>query len=123
VNAIEHRADDTHVFRLSAKPRHVRLCSRSAVPQELGVARDPRSLGVAVRQLVLAQPQRQRVLEASAASLAEGFHEFEPSNGIRWTDGDAAIPAELFAGMTRSAMLLVQLGAETCYVDHGPGAA
>ena len=90
----------SYVFRLGAKPRAIRLRSRSAVPQELGVARDPRPLGVAVRRIVLAQARRQRAVEADAASLVDGYHAFEPDNGIRWTDGDAAVPPELFAGMS-----------------------
>ena len=52
VDAIE-RHDDRYVFRLAAKPRAIRVRSRSAVPQELGVARDPRRLGVALRRIVL----------------------------------------------------------------------
>ena len=90
-DAIE-RHDDRYVFRLAAKPGAVRVRSRSAVPQELGVARDPRSLGVALRGIVLAQARRQRAVEADATSLIDGYHVFEPANRIRWTDGDAAGP-------------------------------
>ena len=57
LDAIERR-DGTHVFRLTAKPRSVRVVSHAAAPQQLGLARDPRTLGVAVRQLVLVQPRR-----------------------------------------------------------------
>jgi hypothetical protein len=38
-------------------------------------------------------------LVADAASLIDGFHAFEPDNGIRWgirwTDGDAAVPKDI----------------------------
>jgi hypothetical protein len=83
------------------------------VPQELGVARDPRSLGVAVRRIVLAQARRQRAVEPDAASLIDGYHAFEPDNGIRWTDDDAAVPAGLFADMSGSGMLILHLGEAT----------
>jgi hypothetical protein len=43
------RSDVWHVFRLSVPPANVRIVSRSGMPQELGVARDPRCLGVALR--------------------------------------------------------------------------
>ena len=43
-----------------------------------------------------------RVIEASDATLTDGFHAFEAANGFRWTDGDAAVPIELFAGFAGS---------------------
>ena len=43
------RTAERCAFRLPPRPRSVRLRSRSAVPQELGVARDDRCLGVAVQ--------------------------------------------------------------------------
>ena len=62
------------------------------MPQELGVARDSRPLGVAVRRIVVAHARRQRVAEADSTSLIDGYHAFESDNGIRWTDGDAVVP-------------------------------
>ncbi len=118
VDAIERR-EDTYVFRLTTKPRSVRLISRAAAPQELGLARDPRVLGVALRRLVLVQARRQQVIEADASTLADGFYPFEPEDGIRWTDGDATIPAELFSGMVGRGMLILHLGAATKYADEG----
>ena len=88
-------------------------------PTELGLARDPRVLGVALRQLVLVQARRQQVIEADASTLADGFYPFEPEDGIRWTDGDATIPAELFSGMVGRGMLILHLGAATKYADEG----
>ncbi len=111
--------DSMFVFRLRGKPRSVRLRSRAAVPQELGLSRDPRCLGVAVRRLVLAEARRQRAIEAGAMSLTDGYHAFEASDGIRWTDGDAAVPTGLFAGMSGPGMLMVQLGGATRYVADG----
>jgi len=76
-------------------PRTVRIRSRAAVPQELGLARDPRPLGVAVRRIVLAEPSRQWAFDADAAPLVDGYHAFEPGNGIRWTDGDGALGVDI----------------------------
>jgi hypothetical protein len=118
IDAIE-RHDDMHVFRLRARPRNVRIRSRAGVPQELGIARDNRPLGVTLRQIVLAEPGRRSVIEAAAASLVDGYHAFEADNGIRWTDGDAAVPADLFAGMNSPGMLLLRLGGSTQYLDCG----
>jgi hypothetical protein len=93
----------------------VRIRSRAAVPQELGLARDARALGVAVSRIVLAQARRQGTIEASAASLTDGYHAFEPDSGIRRTD----VPAELFANMRGSGMLIVHLAETTQYLDDG----
>ena len=113
------RGPDRYAFRLAKRPHNVRIVSRSAVPQELGIARDARSLGVAVKQMVLAQARRQRTLGADAACLTDGYHDFEPAHGIRWTDGDAGVPPVLFQGMDRAAMLILHLGGATQYLDEG----
>ncbi len=107
------------VFHLRSRPRCVRICSRAAVPQELGLARDARSLGVAVRRIVLALPLWVREIDAGEDALADGFHAFEADNGIRWTDGDAAVPAHLFDGMNGPGMLMLHLGGATRYIDDG----
>jgi hypothetical protein len=119
VDALESR-DDGYVFRLAITPRSVRMCSRAAVPQELGVARDPRMLGVAVRRIVLAQAGRQRAVEACHDALTDGYHAYEPENGMRWTDGNAEVPTSLFAGMSGAGLLVLHLGsARTQYPDDG----
>jgi hypothetical protein len=106
-----------YVFRVKQRPRSVRMVSRRGVPQELGFARDARSLGVAVKQMTLVQGARQRTLDANAASLDDGYHAFEADSGVRWTDGDAGVPAILFDGIDRAAMLIVQLGGTTRYLQ------
>ncbi len=116
IDAIERRGE-TYVFRLIAKPRGVRIRSRATVPQELGLARDPRALGVAVRRIVLAQARRQCTIEAQAPSLTDGFYAHELEACIRWTNGDAAVPRELFVGMSGPGMLMLELGAATRYLD------
>jgi hypothetical protein len=113
------RRDDMVVFRLVSRPRSVRLVSRAAVPQELGIARDPRMLGIAVGRIVLAQGKQSRAIDAGDARLSKGYHAFEPANCIRWTDGDAEVPRELFAGVSGASMLMVHLGASTRYPDEG----
>ena len=106
-------------FRLADRPESVRILSRSAVPRELGLARDPRMLGVGLRRIQVTQAARIRVADADDTRLTDGFHEFESINGFRWTDGDAAIPAELFAGLGGPLEVVLELGATTRYLDDG----
>jgi hypothetical protein len=103
------------VFDLSRRPNELRVASRAGSPAELGLARDPRVLGVAVRQVRLWQGARLRVLDASDAALVEGFHAFEANNGFRWTDGDAALPATLLAEIEGACQLELLVSAEMHY--------
>jgi len=116
---IAERIKDVCVFHLPAPPSDLRIGSRAAAPAELGLARDPRVLGIALRRLVVRQRARFRVTEAHDARLADGFHAFEADNGFRWTDGDAAIPAELLAGFTGPLELVLHIGATTHYLADG----
>src|SRR5262249_17379712 len=75
------------VFHLPTAPTSVRIGSRSGAPQEFGLSRDPRPLGIALRRIIVTQGSKTRVLAADDDRLAEGFHGFEPDNGWRWTDG------------------------------------
>jgi hypothetical protein len=113
------RCQETYVFRVLNSPRHASIRSRSAIPQELGLARDHRSLGVAVRRLVVVHSKWRCTIKADDARLVEGFHDFEPGDGIRWTDGDATVPPALFDGMPGSAMLWLHLGCAMRYIDEG----
>jgi hypothetical protein len=65
------------------------------VAGNLGSARDSRSLGVALRQVVLWNGRTVTVLLADDLPLGKGFHAFEAENGFRWTDGNALLPASL----------------------------
>jgi hypothetical protein len=103
------------IFNLPGRPSGVRIASRAGDPAALGVARDPRVLGVAVRRVVLRQGTRFRVMEANEPLLADGFHDFEPESGIRWTDGDAAIPEQLFDGFDGPVELVLHVGGTTRY--------
>jgi hypothetical protein len=96
------------------------IASRAGAPQELGLARDPRVLGVAVRRIIVRQGARSRVAEAEDALLTEGFHSFEPANGFRWTDGNAMVPPPLFTGLQGMLEVVLQCAGVARYVHDGP---
>jgi hypothetical protein len=112
-----------NVFRLPSAPRSLRLLSRAAAPQELGLERDPRVLGVAVHRIVARQGTRFRVMEAADTALVAGFHTFEPDGGIRWTDGDATVPAVLFEAMHGGFEVVVHIAYSAWYRDDRVAAA
>ena len=93
------RQGAAHRFRLAAKPTSVHVVSRAGVPMELGTARDPRVLGVALRRIEIRRGPRLRIMEAADPALADGFHVFEPDDNLRWTNGDGGLPAALFDGL------------------------
>ena len=74
-----------YVFRLPPKLNAVVLCSRFAVPAELGKSQDPRRLGIAVSHIEIGP----RVVPVDHWSLREGWHPAEP--GWRWTNGAARL--------------------------------
>jgi hypothetical protein len=108
------RSDNKHVFRLAVRPNSVRIVSRAGAPQELGLARDPRSLGAPIQRIVLRKHGRPpQVLKADDARLADGFHAFEPDKGFRWTSGDASLPMSFFRGISGACFLEIDLAACT----------
>ncbi len=109
------RVGGAHIFHLPAMPSVLRIESRAAAPAELGLARDPRALGVAVQRLVVRKGTRFKVTEANDYSLVDGFYAFEADNGFRWTDGDAAIPASLFTGYAGPLELILHIGCTAQY--------
>lgn len=112
------------MFHLPRCPNSLRIVLRDGVPAELGLARDPRSLGVALRRIVLCQGTDFTFIEAADPRLVQGFHAFEPDAGarreplagFRWTDGDAVLPVDAFAGFTGRSQLVLHLGGWTQYV-------
>jgi hypothetical protein len=118
---IDRRFHNTamHIFRLPSRPGEIRLRSRSGVPQELGLARDHRLLGVALRRIILRNGARLQVIEAANPLLAEGFHGFETADDIRWTNGDAVLPTAFFDGFRNATELELHLGCATSYIDNG----
>jgi hypothetical protein len=105
-----------HVFGLAWAPDGACIASRAAVPQELGQARDPRRLGVAVRRIIIRQGSRSRAVEAEDARLTDGFHAFEADEGWRWTDGAAHLPAALFSGFDGPLEVVLLCGGTARYV-------
>jgi hypothetical protein len=115
------RRGPLHGYRLAARPATLRIVSRAAVPMELGVTRDPRCLGVAVRRIEAAQSRRLTLVEADDARLAAGFHASEPDNGFRWTDGDATVPDALFDGFDGPLEVVLHVAATARYVEPHRG--
>jgi hypothetical protein len=103
------------VFALRTAPREVRIVSRAVVPAELGLARDARPLGVAIRRICVWQGMTFRTVEATDPRLAAGFHAFEPDNEYRWTDGDAVVSPTLFAGAKGPFRLELEVAETTRY--------
>ena len=110
------RKGDVYIFDVRDVTGDVRLISSAAVPQELGIARDPRCLGVAVRRIVVRQGTRFHTFEADYPMFTQGFHTFEIDNDVRWTDGAAILPSEIFAGFKGPIALVVQLGGSMQYI-------
>ena len=116
---VARRVGNAYIFELPEAPRTVRVMSRAAAPQELGLARDPRCLGVTLQRIVARQGTRFRVTEGADASLADGFHPYEPDNGFRWTRGNAALPTESFAGFVGVMEIVLTIPGSTYYVEDG----
>jgi hypothetical protein len=117
LNAREH-TDSTYIFHLPATPACVVVASRVGVPSELGIARDPRALGVALRQVTIRQGARFMLFDADDERLTTGFHGYEPADNLRWTNGHAVLPIEAFARFDQGAEVVLRLGAATRYADE-----
>ena len=111
------------VFRLLHRPETVRIVSREVVPAELGIARDPRSLGVAVRRLAVRQGTKFEVALAQDARLTDGFHAYETKDDQRWTDGCATIPIEMFTRFKGVVEVVITVAGTTQYPDNAASAA
>ena len=115
IDAAERQRDGRHVFHLPAAPSQIRIVSRAGAQDMLGLARDPRMLGVALQRIVVWNPALLRLLEVNDPLLVEGFYKFEADNGIRWTNGDAALPTTLFADFDGAISLELHVAATTHY--------
>ena len=107
--------DDRYAFQIAATAAEIRITSHAAAPAELGLSRDPRVLGVGVRQLHVVQGRHLRVMEAPDEALCNGFHDYEADNNIRWTNGAALVPAALLAGVAGNFWLEVLVAGRTQY--------
>jgi Hint domain len=114
----KERQGAVYVFRLPPTPKRVVIASREAVPAELGIARDPRSLGVALRRLTVRQGAKFMLFDAADERLTAGFHAYEADGRLRWTDGYAELPAESFARFGQGSELVLRLGGTTWYPDE-----
>jgi antigen 43 len=113
------RTDVAHVFRLPFQPKSVIIGSRAAAPAELGFARDPRCLGAALQRVTIQQGAKFMLINADDERLTAGFHDYEPVENIRWTDGYAELPIQAFARFDEGAEVAVHLGGSTWYPDDG----
>jgi hypothetical protein len=114
----EYRRGSLYGFRLPCSPKNVVIASRVGVPSELGIARDPRSLGVALRQVAVRQGGKFMLFDADDDRLTVGFHAHEADCNLRWTDGCAALPVAAFARFDKGAEVMLHLGATTQYPDE-----
>jgi hypothetical protein len=105
----------TYAFELQAPAADVRIVSRACVPAEHGLARDSRALGVALCRIDLRQGDRCEVVDAADARLGQGFHTFEAAISVRWTDGDAVLPATLFGAFDGPMQVVLHIGGTTRY--------
>lgn len=110
------RSRGRYGFRLPAQPGKVVIVSRGGAPQELGLARDPRILGVALHRILLCQGAGVAIMAADDDRLADGFHAFEPDLDLRWTDGQAVIPAALFANFAGKLELELSVAGTALYL-------
>jgi hypothetical protein len=115
----ERRAGDVYVFQLPASRRDVRIASRAAAPAEIGLARDPRVLGVALWRVIVRAGTQFRTMEAADESLVDGVHAYEPETGVRWTNGDAPVPTAWLEGWAGPIELVLHLRGATSYIDDG----
>ncbi|WP_158927681.1 Hint domain-containing protein [Acidisphaera sp. S103] len=116
VDAVEQRGS-VYVFCVPPNPGNVVIASREIVPSEFGIARDPRSLGVALRRVTVQQGARFMLLDANDERLAVGFHAHEADCNLRWTDGRAELPAQAFAHFDTGAQITLYLCGATQYPD------
>jgi autotransporter passenger strand-loop-strand repeat protein len=91
------------------------IISRSVVPALIGIHRDPRCLGVAIRSVVLRDSNSTIELWYDSAWLSVGFHGPEHSGGFRWTDGQGVIPAECLALFSGAFEITVEIACTTKY--------
>jgi hypothetical protein len=102
-------------FRLDATPAEVRIRSRAGAQDQLGLARDPRLLGVALSKIVIWRGRRPIVIAMDDPRLCDGFHDYESDIGFRWTDGDALLARSLFLNTGASCEIELHVASTTHY--------
>ncbi len=58
-------------------------------------------------------------MKVSDEHLAGGLHPYESATGVRWTNGDALVPAVWLRGWTGPIELVLHLRGATSYIDDG----
>jgi hypothetical protein len=112
----------TWLFVLAGRPVAAHVASRDAVPAELGLSRDSRPLGVALRRLVVRQDTTFVIVEADDGRLTEGFHSYERTDNLRWTNGYATLPAEVLSHFSGRIEIVLHLGGSNRYVLYSNAA-
>ena len=107
-------------FKLRQPSTGVRIVSRANAPDELGFARDPRRLGVALRQILIWRGADLAMIAVDDERLSDGFHGFEPDHAFRWTNGDALLPAEIFADVRGACELELHVACTSRYALAAP---
>jgi hypothetical protein len=79
-----------YLFSFAEAPREIMLVSNTFRPFEIGTGRDERTLGVAVKGLMLRGLGVTTWIEHACPLLSDGWN--GPEANFRWTDGGAAIP-------------------------------
>jgi hypothetical protein len=121
---VEEQHGPVWVFRLLCCPESVVIASRDAAPAELGLARDPRPLGVALRRIALRRGAKFEVIKANDPRLLDGFHDYETTNDLRWTNGSAALSAGVLAQFHGGGIeIVLTLAGATRYLDDGKSMA
>lgn len=92
VDCRAHEYQGTYRFRLDRAPRQLTIASRIGVPLQMGINRDPRRLGVALRSIGLRGGDAWVELDYDSPLLTEGFNEPESEPRHRWTNGLAVVP-------------------------------
>jgi hypothetical protein len=79
---------------------------------------------VALRHIAVRRGAKFEVLKANDPRLVNGFHDYEATDDLRWTNGSAALPAALFARFQGGGVeIVLTLAGATRYLDDGKSVA
>ena len=78
---------------------------------------------MALRRIAVRQGTNCKLIEADDSRLAGGFHSYEPTDDLRWTDGHAKLPIEAFTRFKGSVEVVLHLAGVTRYPDDGAASA
>jgi hypothetical protein len=128
--APETSDQDLLTFRLDLPVREIRLISGHASPLDLAGIDDPRRLGVALCRMYWRQDDKVLDAPVSSPGFIDGFHSLEHYNDeegpFRWTNGNAALPPDLFPswrGVAHLHLRLIRWQGSTVQAPPKPEAA